>query len=261
MKRFLSIVLILALVLLPLLAFACRAGKTVTVTTIIGSPSGTGLTYSADLAGQNEIPPVTTTSTAHVDITFDSRLTQAAFNLVVKGVQGAISSQLHLADAASTGPAVASLYSSATGVNSDNLVITGTLRDGDLLGQVASIADLQAAMASGVIYCDLHTLNNPSGAIRGQMQASGASAAEVAGVFSIVVSSSGFNPREITISPGTTVVWFNPSNQPIEIASDSGGFGAVIKAGQTYEYTFTNLATYGYHLKSNTGVTGTINVS
>ena len=75
----------------------------------------------------------------------------------------------------------------------------------------------------------------------------------------VTVTPNGFNPQDITIDPGMTVLWYNPGTQPLELASDSSKITGVVAAGGTLEVT--DLASVGYYLKNSRNITGTINVS
>lgn len=78
---------------------------------------------------------------------------------------------------------------------------------------------------------------------------------------------SGFEPAEITINAGDTVVWTNNSNRAMHIASDDHpehtdypGFDQ-LSAGQSYSFTFTEVGTWGYHNHENHTDTGLITVN
>ena len=77
----------------------------------------------------------------------------------------------------------------------------------------------------------------------------------------------GFEPAEITINAGDTVVWTNNSNRAMHVASDDHpvhtdypGFDQ-LSAGQSYSFTFTEVGTWGYHNHENHTDTGLITVN
>jgi plastocyanin len=255
----LSLFTAISILVLP----ACQGGGTTTVltTSTVTVPLANAISFSADLSGVNEIPQVTTNMTGHFDISFDTRLTKAVFRLTLNNASGFISSQLHLGDNVTSGPAIASIYGSATGETAPTIIINGTLTDADMMGDVSTIVDLESAIAAGGVYVDAHTSSTPSGAIRGQLEASNQPLPVGGDVVTIIATQDGFNPPEITVSSGTTVVWYNPGPSSVEIGTASDKFGAVILPGMIYEYTFTELATYVYYLVGATSITGSINVA
>ncbi|MBI4017571.1 MAG: cupredoxin domain-containing protein [Candidatus Aenigmarchaeota archaeon] len=95
------------------------------------------------------------------------------------------------------------------------------------------------------------------------------------------ITSSGFSPKTITVTPGTTVTWTNDDTAAHWVASNvhpthtvypGSGIGKCdtaqepaifdacknIPAGGTYAFTFTEKGTWGYHDHLNAGTTGTV---
>lgn len=82
------------------------------------------------------------------------------------------------------------------------------------------------------------------------------------------VTSTGFQPMNLTISAGTTVVWMNGSGVDVSINSNDHpthllypplNLGRVSDGGQV-SLTFNTPGTYGYHNHLNPSQTGTITV-
>ena len=261
MKKLLVFLSLFAAILMAVLP-ACQGGGTTTVltTSTVTVPLANAISFSADLSGLNEIPQVTTNMTGHFDISFDSRLTKAVFKLTLTNASGVISSQLHLGGSDTSGPAVTSIYSSPTGETAPTIIITGTLTDADMMGEVSTIVDLESAIDAGAVYVDMHSTSTPSGAIRGQLQQSNQPLPVGGSVVTIIATQDGFNPPQITVASGTTVVWYNPGPDSVEVGTASDKFGGVILSGTIYEYTFTELATYVYYLVGATSITGSINI-
>lgn len=84
-----------------------------------------------------------------------------------------------------------------------------------------------------------------------------------------------FDPSELTIAPGDTVLWTNtsPGNIPHTATADNRmdrrqGFnsgslpGSWLRPGDTFEFTFTSAGTFPYHcvIHDDLGMLGTINV-
>jgi plastocyanin len=97
--------------------------------------------------------------------------------------------------------------------------------------------------------------------------------------FEVIITSSGFSPRTLTIKVGDTVTWVNKDSVPHWPASDvhpthrlypgSGiekcGSGEEIfdackglAPGETFSFTFKHKGTWPYHDHLNPGLTGTI---
>jgi plastocyanin len=56
-----------------------------------------------------------------------------------------------------------------------------------------------------------------------------------------------FYPAEVTISPGTTIVWFNDDRVPHKIAAhDRSFYGPRLQPGDKYAFTFVNEGTHTY---------------
>ena len=76
-----------------------------------------------------------------------------------------------------------------------------------------------------------------------------------------------FNPKEITVSVGTTVVWENTSSLPHTVTADDGSFDSgTVSPGGTFEVTFTQAGQVPYHCEfhggaGGVGMSGTITVT
>lgn len=125
------------------------------------------LSFSADLSGGEEVPPVLTSATGTATFQVDGD--EIAFTLTTSGLTGVTAAHIH-------GPA-------GTGENADVLVPlfdagaegawTGSksarFDAGDLTGEATTMAELVALMRAGDTYVNVHTQQNPAGAIRGQI--------------------------------------------------------------------------------------------
>lgn len=76
-----------------------------------------------------------------------------------------------------------------------------------------------------------------------------------------------FNPTNITINPGDTIVWSNTVLTAHDSTSSSGLWSspATLTQGKTFSFTFTNVGLYPYicaqHIISNPEQTGTVSVA
>ena len=56
-----------------------------------------------------------------------------------------------------------------------------------------------------------------------------------------------FEPADITVPSGTTVVWTNEGEMPHSVTAHDGSFASgVLNPGETYEVTFYEVGTYTY---------------
>ncbi len=66
-----------------------------------------------------------------------------------------------------------------------------------------------------------------------------------------------FNPRTITITPGTTVVWVNQDPVAHTVTADDGSFDSgLIQPGGSYQRTFQQPGTYPYYCRPHGGPGG-----
>lgn len=82
---------------------------------------------------------------------------------------------IHLGAAGTNGPVVAFLYGpNAAGTNA--ITQSGSITEANFVGPMAgkTWADFNAALVSGQLYVNVHSLANPGGEARGQIPASGA---------------------------------------------------------------------------------------
>jgi plastocyanin len=73
-----------------------------------------------------------------------------------------------------------------------------------------------------------------------------------------------FEPNEITVQPGTTVVWTNEDTFAHTVTSGAGEIAdgmfdsGTLESGQTYEYTFDEPGIYEYFCSLHPGMVGTV---
>ena len=122
------------------------------------------------LNGAKERPtPVTTTATGAATFVIQSAGT-IQFTLSVAGITGVTMAHIHTAVADSAGPIVVPLFNSATPTGA----FTGTLASGTLDASSitlpgVSMDSLLSLMRRGRTYVNVHTVVNPQGAIRAQI--------------------------------------------------------------------------------------------
>jgi plastocyanin len=71
-----------------------------------------------------------------------------------------------------------------------------------------------------------------------------------------------FNPSQITIVPGTTVVWVNEGNHPHTVTADDGSFDSgTLMPGQSFMATFQGRGTISYFCEIHPFMRGSVRVS
>jgi plastocyanin len=78
------------------------------------------------------------------------------------------------------------------------------------------------------------------------------------------VTAFGFDPKQVTVKAGTTVVWSNNSGTTHNITSDAGDpatFTLPVDDGNTVSFKFTKPGTYPYHCSIHPTMKGTIVVT
>lgn len=82
----------------------------------------------------------------------------------------------------------------------------------------------------------------------------------------ILMQSSSFSPRNLTVTPGTTVTWINKDSYAHDIASGTrdipdGLFSMDnLAKGASFSYTFKNEGTFQYYCKLHSDMSGTVTV-
>ena len=139
--------------------------------TKIGADPVTEKFAAPQLSGAKERPtPVTTTATGAATFVISSSGT-IQFTLTVAGITGATMAHIHTAVADSAGPIVVPLFNAATPTGP----FTGTLASGSLTASSitspgVSMDSLLSLMRRGRTYVNVHTVANPLGEIRAQIE-------------------------------------------------------------------------------------------
>ena len=76
----------------------------------------------------------------------------------------------------------------------------------------------------------------------------------------VVIQNFAFNPSELTIKQGDTVIWTNKDSVPHTVTSDSGNelASSTLSNGATYSHTFNSAGTFDYHCSIHTMMKGKI---
>jgi plastocyanin len=70
-----------------------------------------------------------------------------------------------------------------------------------------------------------------------------------------------FEPADVAIQPGDTVMWVNEGNTPHTVTSDDGRFDSeVLNPGESFMLTFPEAGTFSYHCEIHPSMTGSVSV-
>ena len=70
-----------------------------------------------------------------------------------------------------------------------------------------------------------------------------------------------FNAKEITVAPGTKVVWTNHDDTPHSVAANDKSFSSKgLDTDDTFEHTFANEGDFGYICSVHPFMTGVVHV-
>jgi CHRD domain len=137
--------------------------------------------FRARLRGAQEVTTpaggVATDAAGSGELEFDRGLTEAEVELSVRGLVDVVGAHIHCAGAGQNGPIVVDLGVSLSGPV-DGTIVEATIDNASirvvdctpLLGfPVNNVASLRRAADAGLLYFNVHTVDFPSGEIRGQL--------------------------------------------------------------------------------------------
>ena len=134
--------------------------------------------YTAELSGNEEVPPVQTDATGSAEFTaphFDS----ISYSLNVSNIDKVTQAHIHSGKQGENWPVVVTLFKTETPSSEpiNGNLVSGNITNANLEGSMAgkTILDLTQAMETGETYVNVHTEEHPNGEIRGQIQGGGQS--------------------------------------------------------------------------------------
>ncbi len=136
--------------------------------------------YRAEPVGEFEVPAVDTSASADFKLKVASDGMSARYDLTIKEpIDDAIMAHLHLAPAGSNGGVVVWLYphdgpppAAPTGEGFTGRLAKDVITPDDLVGSLAGDWDgFLEALEDGSLYVNVHTLDNPGGEVRDQVEA------------------------------------------------------------------------------------------
>ncbi len=161
---------------LLLLAVFLALGVMLTPATLLAQET----TYSASLSGSDHTPPITTDATGTFAATVDLATGAISYTLTVPSITAATAAHIHVGAADESGPVVVPLFAAADG-SVDSIDVSSTAGAADLVGPFAGDPlGFVTALLAGNLYVNVHTMANPPGEIRGQIQPGAAAPAPAA---------------------------------------------------------------------------------
>lgn len=138
---------------------------------ITGSPSGITLAW---LTGADEVPPVSTDAIglALFQVNRANRARSGVnYVILVHDIEDVIAAHIHCAPAGVNGPVGVTLFGGDT-VTPNNVLVRDRFRGPDPGNSCGwtDLSDVLAAIRSGEAYVNVHTIVNPGGEIRGQIE-------------------------------------------------------------------------------------------
>jgi hypothetical protein len=147
------------------LAFAILSASGLAALTNSASPAAfaqqqQSQSFTAKLAGNNEVPPVNTPATGMAQFQLSADGKELNYNLTATNLQGFMMAHIHQGKAGENGQPVAPLSMGKAKITSSDL-------KGPLAGK--QISDLVDLMKNGGAYANIHTQQHQDGEIRGQI--------------------------------------------------------------------------------------------
>lgn len=136
-----------------------------------------GQQFEARLRGSEEVPPVSTDTRGKANFEFNNAETKLHFELEVEDGQRVTQAHIHCAPAGQNGPIIiflAGFHDKGWDVDGD-WIGDATATDANITNTAcgSTLAQIADAMADGRTYANVHTVANPGGEVRGQIDADG----------------------------------------------------------------------------------------
>lgn len=135
--------------------------------------------YRAKLDGNNEVPPINTTSEGVIN--FKTKNDMLTWKMNVTGITDATGANINQGKIGENGDVVVDLLSVSKHSDTEKgMIMRGNVTDSSLTGPMAgqTLADLQTAMTNGDTYVNVQTEDQPDGEIRGQVKLKGDNATD-----------------------------------------------------------------------------------
>ena len=133
--------------------------------------------FRTHLQGKNEVPEVETNAQGQATFKVSKDGSSISYKLIVSNIENVMMAHIHNAPAGTNGGVVVWLYPDSPPPalidgRFDGVLAEGTITADDLVGAIAgqSLDVLIAEIEAGNTYVNVHTVQNPAGEIRGQIQ-------------------------------------------------------------------------------------------
>lgn len=123
-----------------------------------------GQKFTAQLSGQEEVPPTNSQGTGMAEFTVVGQTIEYTVN--ASNIQGVTGGHIDAGKPGENGPIIATLFKNDSPTN--GVSKTGTITADS--GAFQYVTDLTTPMNDGETYVNIHTVQNPDGEIRGQIQ-------------------------------------------------------------------------------------------
>lgn len=134
------------------------------------------LEFRAKLTGDEEVPdPVITDTTGEAEFEVNKKQTAIEFELEVKNavdILGAAGAHIHCAPFGENGPVVVFLAGEVPGGFDGEVEIKATITEANIVNDAcgATLLELIESMKEGNTYVNVHSIANPAGEVRGQIE-------------------------------------------------------------------------------------------
>lgn len=159
-------------VLLILVAVSATAATT-TITSSSSYAQTIPSTFHAILEGDEEVPPVDSDAKGAAIFRTSNDGTELNYRLIVANIENVTAAHIHLAPRGENGDIVAFLFDpeEPTEGRTNGVLAEGTITSADLVGPLegSTLSELIDEMEAGNTYVNVHTVDHPSGEIRGQI--------------------------------------------------------------------------------------------
>jgi hypothetical protein len=119
--------------------------------------------FTAQLAGQEEVPPTNSQATGMAEFRVVGQSIEYTVN--ASDIQGVTAGHIHAGKQGENGPIIATLFENDSPTN--EVSETGSITSDT--GAFEYVTDLTTPMSDGETYVNIHTVQNPDGEIRGQI--------------------------------------------------------------------------------------------
>ena len=157
-----------------LILVAVSAAAAAATTTISSSYAQTiPSIFHAILEGDEEVPPVDSDAKGAAIFRTSNDETELNYRLIVANIEDVTAAHIHLAPRGENGDIVAFLFNPETPTDGREfgILAEGNITSADLVGPLegSTLSELIDEMEAGNTYVNVHTVEHPSGEIRGQI--------------------------------------------------------------------------------------------